>query len=51
LLYDPQGRTVATYFEVNHNAFELQRDGLLNGMYYVQIRFEGGISTQKVVFN
>ena len=51
VLYDTQGRTVATYFEVNHNAFELQRDGLLNGMYYVQIRFEGGISTQKVVFN
>lgn len=51
VVYDLQGRTVATNFEVNNSTFELNRNGLINGMYYVQIRFEAGIATSKVVFN
>ena len=51
VVYDLQGRTVATNFEVNNSTFELNRNDMINGMYYVQIRFEAGISTQKVVFN
>lgn len=51
VVYDLQGRTVETNFEVNNSMFELKRNGLNSGMYYVQIRFEAGITTQKVVFN
>ena len=51
VVFDMQGRMMGSYLNINTTSFELKRNELTSGMYYVQIRFEEGVTTQKVIFN
>jgi len=50
-LYDLQGRLIMSEDGLNTNYYSLKRNGLPDGMYAVQIRFEEGVITQKLFFN
>ena len=50
-VFDLQGRLVASEDGLNTSFYNLRRNGLPSGMYAVQIRFEQGIITQKLLFN
>ncbi len=50
-VFDLQGRLVAAEDGLNTSFYKLDRDGLPEGMYAVQIRFKEGIITQKLIFN
>ena len=51
VVFDMQGRMMNSFLNINTTSYELKRNELSSGMYYVQIRFEEGVTTQKVVFN
>ncbi len=50
-VFDFQGRLVAHEDGLNTSFYKLDRRNLPEGMYAVQIRFEDGIITQKLIFN
>lgn len=50
-LYDLSGRVIAEYNDVNASTFRLNRNGIANGLYLAKVRVEGGVATQKVLFN
>lgn len=50
LLYDMSGRLVQSDFRINEHSYQLQRQGLMPGMYILRLRFEEGVITKKVVF-
>lgn len=50
-VFDLQGKMISNASNLNTNSFDLERNGIPNGMYLVQLQLENGISTQKLVFN
>ncbi|MEN0005398.1 MAG: T9SS type A sorting domain-containing protein [Bacteroidota bacterium] len=49
-MYDLSGRMVRHIPQVNNNQIVIQRQNLNSGMYFLKMRFEEGIVTQKVMF-
>lgn len=49
-LYDINGRTVRNVPGVETNSYSLQRNGLPNGIYIAQIKFDAGTVRRKVIF-
>lgn len=49
-LYDLNGRLVNSAQNVNNTIYNLQRDGLPNGMYIARLQFKDGIVARKVLF-
>ena len=47
---DINGRLVATYKNVNHNVLEVQRNNLNTGIYIINMTFEKGSLSKKVMF-
>lgn len=50
-LFNLNGQVVATYNNVNASSLLINRNGLANGVYLAKVTTEGGVSTQKVIFN
>ncbi len=50
LIFDMNGRQVQTHLGVRNNQYRINRGNLPNGVYVARIRFEHGISTQKIMF-
>jgi hypothetical protein len=48
-LYDINGKLIRVH-DVNNSEFLLQRDNLNSGVYLVQLVFESGLLTDKVIF-
>lgn len=51
LLFDMHGRLLRSFDKLNTNELSIQREGLNDGMYFLRLRFKGGIHTQKIIFN
>jgi hypothetical protein len=49
-VYDMTGRVMRTHKNIKSNYFELNRETLGNGLYLLQLDFEKGSLTKKVVF-
>lgn len=49
-VYDLNGRLVRNINSVDHVRYTLRRDGLSNGLYIAEIRFDKGAVRKKVVF-
>ena len=49
-VFDLSGRQMAAYTNVEDYNFNLPRGGLANGMYILQLQFEKGIVSKKLVF-
>lgn len=49
-VFDISGRMVRNYNDVNTTFLTLRRENLQNGMYVVQLRFDEGVLSKKVVF-
>ncbi len=50
-VFDLQGKLVRNIENLNTSFYRLDRGSIPNGMYVVQLQFENGISTQKLIFN
>ncbi len=50
-VYDLSGRLVKAHTSINSNVFQMQRNGMPNGMYIAELRFDGGFVKRKIVFN
>jgi hypothetical protein len=50
ILYDVSGKVVRSYNDVNSNNLEINRESLGKGMYLLQLNFEAGSITKKVIF-
>jgi hypothetical protein len=50
-LFNISGQAVATYNNVNASSLLINRNGLPNGVYLAKVTVEGGVATQKVIFN
>jgi len=50
-LFNLAGKEVATFNNVNASSLLINRDGMPNGVYFAKVTVEGGVATQKVVFN
>ena len=50
-LYDINGKLVQFHQGIDSNKYKLERNDLPTGMYIAKIRFEGGVSTSKLMFN
>ncbi len=50
-VFDLQGKMVSNASNLSTTSFDLERNGIPNGMYIVQLQLENGISTQKLIFN
>ncbi len=50
-VFDLQGRLVAGEDGLNTSFYALKRNSLPDGMYAVQIKFDDGVITQKLMFN
>ena len=50
-VYDLQGRLVRSEDGLNTSFYSIKRNDLPDGMYAVQVRFEDGVITQKLMFN
>lgn len=50
-LYDINGRLVQNHYSINNTEFTLNRNGLTPGFYVAKVRFEGGFTTEKVMFD
>lgn len=49
-LYDINGRLLQQYNGINQTQFELHRNGLATGMYVAKVRFEDGITSERIMF-
>ncbi len=49
-LTDLSGRVLRIESMVNNSTFQLERDGLRAGLYLLNMRFDNGVVTQKVLF-
>ncbi len=49
-LYDINGRLVQNHKNVNNAQFNLNRNGLVSGLYFAKVRFEDGITSEKIMF-
>ena len=49
-IYDINGRVVRLEANINSNEYTLNRQSLTAGMYFVQLRFENGFLTKRVIF-
>ena len=49
-VFDISGRMVRNYNDVNSTFLTLRRENLQDGMYLVQLRFDEGVLTKKVIF-
>ncbi len=49
-VYDMTGKLVQQYAGVDSNSFEINRNGLAQGMYLIKARFDQGVQTSKVMF-
>lgn len=49
-LYDVKGQLVRSLKQINESRFVMQRNGLINGLYYAKVQFADGVSTRKVMF-
>jgi acetyl esterase/lipase len=50
-LFDVSGKLVRSNVNLKDNSYTLYRNGLPGGVYFVKLRFEKGIVTQKLIFN
>lgn len=50
-LFNLSGQAVATFNNVNASSLMINRNGLPNGVYLAKVTTEGGVATQKVIFN
>jgi hypothetical protein len=50
VLYDINGRLIQNHQNVNNTQFDMNRNGLTPGLYVAKVRFEDGISSQKIIF-
>jgi hypothetical protein len=50
-MYDASGRMIDAHFNINDNIFTLERNGASSGIYFLRLRFEEGVTMQKVIFN
>jgi len=49
-LYDLNGRLVQNHYNINNAQFDLNRNGLTTGLYFAKVRFEDGITSEKILF-
>lgn len=49
-LFDINGRLLQSHNNVNHTQFELHRNGLATGLYVAKVRFEDGITSERIMF-
>ena len=49
-LYDINGRLLQNHNNINQIQFDLQRNGLAAGMYIAKVRFENGITSERILF-
>ncbi|MFK7947293.1 MAG: T9SS type A sorting domain-containing protein [Saprospiraceae bacterium] len=49
-LYDLNGRLVQNHYNINNAQFDLNRNGLTTGLYFAKVRFEDGITSEKIMF-
>lgn len=49
-VYDISGKMLRNYNDVNANYLTLRRENLQNGLYLVQLRFDEGVLTKRVIF-
>ncbi len=50
-VYDLSGRLVKVHVNVDDNQFQMNRDVLANGSYIMQVHFDKGVATRKIMFN
>ncbi|NJN77262.1 MAG: T9SS type A sorting domain-containing protein [Saprospiraceae bacterium] len=50
-LYDINGRLVQNHYNINNAQFIMNRNGLTPGFYIAKVRFEGGFTSQKIMFD
>lgn len=50
-VFNLNGQAVATFNNVNASSLLINRNGLPNGVYLAKVTTEGGVATQKVIFN
>ena len=51
VIYDVEGRIVDSQFNINANSYEIQRKQIPAGMYFVEMHFEKGKLSKKLIFN
>jgi hypothetical protein len=49
-LYDINGRLVQNHTSINNTQFDLNRNGIVSGLYVARVRFEDGVVAQKIMF-
>ena len=49
-LFDINGRLIQNHNGINQTQFDLQRNGLTTGMYIAKVRFEDGITSERIMF-
>lgn len=49
-IYDISGRMLRNMNDVNSSFVSVRRENLQDGMYLIQLRFEEGVLTKKVIF-
>ena len=49
-IYDISGRMLRNMNDVNSSFISVRRENLQDGMYLIQLRFEEGVLTKKVIF-
>jgi len=49
-IYSMDGKMLRNFSNLNTNSFNIERNGLANGIYIIKAIFEEGIQTSKVVF-
>lgn len=49
-LYDINGRLLQNHNNINQVQFDLRRNGLTAGMYIAKVRFEDGITSERIMF-
>lgn len=49
-LFDINGRLLQSHNNVNQTQFDLKRNGVAAGMYIAKVRFEDGITSERIVF-
>ncbi|MBL0025675.1 MAG: T9SS type A sorting domain-containing protein [Saprospiraceae bacterium] len=49
-VFDISGKMLRNNNDVNANYLTIRRENLQNGMYLVQLRFDEGVLTKRVIF-